>query len=225
MLSVNHLIGFGATEGIIPASLSFRTNTFSETDLTTYTFSSQDIGTAVTGRRVIVGVGGVAAASRTISSVTIGGNSAAQSVFAEATTTAAEQAAIYVLQVDAGTTADIVVTWSSGMVRCAIGVWAAYDLQSSTATHTGSSTASPGTANLNVSAGGVAFGMAINLQNSGTNTYTWNNLTEAFDASFGSGIGTYSGAESTFATAQSGLTITATPTGSDSRVMAIASYR
>ena len=199
------------------ASISYRTTETQDSAATTYTFTSKDIGTAAVGRRVIVGVVGSGAASRTISSVTVGGNAATAVAFIENVGGLATlQAALYAIQVDAGTTATIVVTFSGGNNRCGIGVWAAYDLQSGTATATGTSVANPQTASLNISAGGIAIGVANGFDNNALTGYSWTNLTENFDALFASNQIAHSGASAAFATAQTSLALTATPQGAPS---------
>ena len=113
------------------ASISYITNAASSSGLTNYTFSTQSIGTAATGRRIIVIASGYSTTGgRTFSSVTIGGNAATSIVTASDSggVVNSQLAGIFILQVDAGTTADIVVNFSGGMGGCDIGVFAAYDL-------------------------------------------------------------------------------------------------
>lgn len=203
--------------GLPDASISYRTTETQDSAATTYTFTSKDIGTAATGRRIIVGVIGSGAASRTISSVTVGGNAATAINFVEGSGTGAFlQSAIYIIQVDAGTTATVVVTFSAGNNRCSVGIWAAYDLQSSTATATGTSVANPQTASLNISAGGIAIGVANGFDNNALTGYSWTNLTENFDGLFASNQIAHSGASAAFVTAQTSLALTATPQGAPS---------
>lgn len=215
--------------GLPDASISYRTTETQDSAATTYTFTSKDIGTAATGRRIIVGVIGSGAASRTISSVTVGGNAATAINFVEGSVTGAFlQSAIYIIQVDAGTTATVVVTFSAGSNRCGIGVWAAYGLQSSSATATGTSVANPQTASLNISAGGVALGAAQTFDNQTLTGYAWTNLTENFDGLAGTNQVALSGASAAFAAAQTSLALTATPQGMtsfDAGAAAFASFR
>jgi hypothetical protein len=107
-----------------------------ETDLTTYTFSSQNIGAAASNRLVICafywkgdGTG------RTLSSATIGGVSAA--IVDQASDTAGTVnppgVAIFQAPVPTGTTATIAATLSGAAIRAGVAAWRAVDLSSMTA--------------------------------------------------------------------------------------------
>ena len=102
----------------MPLALSFVTDVFDEANLTAYTFSSVDIGTAVSDRIVIVTAN--AEAGEPISTITIGGAATTIAVSEKASVSAA---VIAYAAIPTGTSADIVVTWDSGAIRCMIGVW------------------------------------------------------------------------------------------------------
>lgn len=227
MFMTNQLIGFGAFD--IEASVFFTANAKNDNALTTYTFSTQSIGAAQAGRRIIVAAGCPAnGVDRTISSVTIGGDAATAigTIASGAGGGAFAQAQLFVLQVDTGTTADIVVTWSGAADRCSVGVWAAYDLQSSTPTATLTSTANPQTGTINVSAGGILIAAAFDFNGVPTAaTFTWAGPTERYDAQFVATNLFYSGASDAYAAAQTGLTVTATPSVFTAGAMAAASFR
>lgn len=111
------------TAGVLvtTSAASGLTHTFLQTavdpiDRTVYTFAAQPIGAASADRRVVVAIG-----SRTssLSSVTIGGVAAAVDV----SDTTPDQIYICSAVVPTGTTADVVVTFTAGIARCAIGMW------------------------------------------------------------------------------------------------------
>lgn len=199
-------------------TVSFQTPPSEDTgDTSPYTFTSVPIGTAAGDRIVVVGIASRENAARTISSVTIAGNTATNAVTANDPVAGAGIAALYYLAVPSGTTATIVVTFSGGMRRCYINVWAVYG-SSGAPTHTASDTvfsASALNTTISCNANGAILGMAEALASSGTASWTWTNLTEQSDfQSSESAQAGYSGAHSTFSSAQSSLSITATNAGS-----------
>jgi hypothetical protein len=164
----------GATVSVPDATISYTAHAESSTDLTTYTFSSQAIGTAAANRTVIVGMGYHDASAVSISSVTIGGNTSSANTIA---TDASFGSSFHEYDLTTGTTADIVVTFSGGATRCGIGVWAAYGIGASDDT---SNVGGPTEAtDINISAGGVAIGHSINHNN--TAIAAWTNMTKRFD--------------------------------------------
>lgn len=216
-----------AAAGNWPGSAATISNTdhaVDASDLTTYTFTSKSLGTAQAGRKIIVVVGGLSGGSITISSVTVAGNSATAVVNPSSST---GPAGIFIIDDSTNATGNIVVTFSGGSARCGIGVFAAYGLNSSTATATIDTTSDPGTGTLNITAGGVAVGYRLSDTYGTTPTYTWTNLTESFDETIESVPKTsHSGACSAFATTQTGLTITVNQSSSASTArMVAASFR
>jgi len=196
------------------ATVQFTDNTASTSDLTTYTFTDRAIGTAAATRVVIVGVGFFASGA-SVASMTIGGISAAMQQ-AQVFTNGGDE--IWTAVVPTGTTATIVITFSSGANRCAIGVWSAYGTSGATkydganATGTVSSTTA-----VDIPAGGVAVGFGYSNSNT---TSTWSGLTEDFDTTAESR--NYTGASDAFATLQSGPTISNTfATGSNCGISVI----
>lgn len=160
-------------------SITFTDSDGSASDLTTYTFTSKSIGTENPTRKVIVSVSSIADAlgSTSISSLTVGGISA---------TVAVSQVSgdggfcgLAIADVPTGTTASVVVTMANLQSRMGIGVWAAYDLTSSTPTDTATSTADPASLNLDLVAGDIAVAAVFNNTNG---TATWTGATERFDA-------------------------------------------
>lgn len=165
--------------GAAAASISFVSCTADTSNSTTYTFSSHATGTAGT-RKTIVGVSGLdAATSFSVSSMTVGGAAAAESVDNSVDTGSLIQTAIYIIDNPSGTTATIAVTFSEAITSASVCVWAAYDIISETPVDTANQfqTASANIdLSLDVSAGGVAVGMSA--QNH-TNLFgAWAGMTE-----------------------------------------------
>lgn len=201
--------------GVASRMVSFTANAVQDSVLTTYTFASQAIGTAFVGRRIVVGVGAINAASRTISSVTIGGIAATQVAFVEGSGGGAfVPSGLFIAQVDTGTTASVVVTYSAAANRCGIGVFALSNMTTNTASDSGTSTANPETKTLAVPSGGVAIGYAAVFQSAGTPTFGWSGVTERFDQILetAASSGSHSGACDNLPTGGS-VVVTATPTG------------
>lgn len=104
----------------MPLAISFIGSAGDVANATTYTFSSQSIGTAADDRIVVVTTN--SEGSDALSSGTIAGVSA--TVHATAPTGAnGLGAGVMSAVVPTGTTGDVVVTWTEGAVRCEIGIW------------------------------------------------------------------------------------------------------
>jgi len=109
-------------------------------------------------------------------------------------------------------TGDIVVTFSSTMLDCAIAVYrlinagSAYDVQTDITL-----TSNAYSVSIDVPASGAAIGTVI-TGGSAARTFVWTGLTEDVDATIESTI-TYSSASDAFATTQTGLTVTAQASG------------
>lgn len=197
-----------------PASVTFCENRQSATDASSYTFSAVSLGTAATGRRIVVGVSGSKGGTVSVSSVTVGGNSATQLCTDEGSGGGANQrTALYIITVDSGTSADIVVTYSGTCARSGIGVWAVYDLQSSTPVATATSqVVDPYTSgSLSHTAGGVGIYVAYTYYSGGLPTHTATNATERYDVDTEAGVLPHTGGDTTFSTTGS-TTITVDPT-------------
>lgn len=194
-------------------ALSFLQGNTSATDLTTYTFSGENLGTAAGDRYIIVGVAARAGATgRSISSITVGGVSATISIQGTQDGAAACcVGALAIAAVPTGTTGDVVVTFSGGMLRCAIQLYRATGLSSATPSDTDSdvSGAANPTVNLDVPAGGFAIGSGVSGSSSG-GPVTWTGLTEDYDAQIGGEASWSTSASQTFVAAQTGLAITIT---------------
>lgn len=190
-------------------------------NLDTYTFADRAIGTASSTRLVVVGVVAVNNAGIDISGVTIGG-SAGTLVAKDAS--GETVSGLYQRVVTSGTTAEIVVTASTTGQACGIAVWAIDDYSSSTATDTDANNgADPMTDLLNVSAGGVALAVAGCV---GGDSASWTGLSEDVDSVFNGSNGIFTAASSSFATAQTNLTIGPDFAGSNNnQSIAMAAWR
>lgn len=225
MLLMTQLIGFGAGSAeAAPASAIFTANASSATTSLSYSFSSQNFSAASAGRYILVGMAGQATSAAAVNTVTIGGVSASQVFAASSSTTTI---AFWIAAVPTGTSGNVTISWAAQRNRCAAVIWAVTGLLSTTAVDTGSavnSGSSPLSDTVNVSAGGVCLAMAYD-GGTGSRSWTWSGVTEAVDTTFASGR-SYTGALGNFATAQSGLTVQATPSGSTTaNVLSIASLR
>lgn len=189
----------------------------STADLTTYTFSSQSLGDAAGDRHIIVGVHSRSGSNHTVSSVTVQGIAGTIVAQQSNNTSSSSTAAIAIVAVPTGTTGDVVVTLSTGAVRCGVSLWRATGLASTTPVDVDSSTASNPTATLDTG-DGFAVGVANQF---GTITFSWTGLTEDLDVQVESNT-TFSSASAT--TTEGTLAITATPSAAGNAVGVFASW-
>lgn len=203
-------------------ALTFLQATQDGTDTNVYTFASQNFGTASADRYIICTGAARTLAGTALSSITIGGVTATLNVnFVDSGVTCISF--IGIAAVPSGTSGDVVLTFNGTMRRAGIGLYAVTNLTSTTPTDTGSSEANPLTAGgLDISAGG--FGVAVGGTADTGASATWAGLTEDFDTAWAPADGSYSGSSQTYATQQTGLTVTCTWTASTVPVGAFASY-
>lgn len=160
--------------------LTFQTHAENTSSLSSYSFTSQPIGSAQSDRYVIVGIGWANAnPSPTISSVTIGGV-AATNIATNAN--AYGNSALYIALVPTGTTANVDIVFSSATgLHCGIAVWSATGLTSTTAVSSGNSSASATpSVTLTTVNGGFAVGYAHVGSNSSysNTTVPWTGVTQ-----------------------------------------------
>lgn len=186
-------------------ALTFLQGTTSTADTNSYTFSSQNLGTASSDRYIIVGaVARKAGASATISSITIGGVSATIVKQQTNTITNTNVSGLAIAAVPTGTTGNIVVTFSATMLRCAISAYAVTELDSATPYDDASSTSADPSVSLDIPTDGFAIGMGLTAAAS---TATWTGLTEDVDGTLESFV-TYTSASDEFPSGATGRTIT-----------------
>jgi hypothetical protein len=178
----------------------------------TYTFSSLSSGPADSSRLLLATVGITGSTNITVSSVAIGGISATS--VAENTTvvggTASAYCGLFAASVPTGTTATVVVNVSAGSaVRCAVDLFRAVNLRSTTKTHSDTSIAIPGALSVSAEVDGFTIAASCSVR-SGGNTFSWSGMSEVSDNSVETN-GQLSSALDNWSTAQSSLSVTATP--------------
>lgn len=209
--------------GAADAECTFVAATGNTTNQSSYTFSGHAIGTASSDRHVIVITilqqsGGGAPITPT---VTVAGQSCTS--VATAVPATAERVNIFITDspVTTGTTADIVVNEGSTQHGCYIGVYAATGLNSTTPTDTIEDNSDPLSGTIDCDAGGFIVGVGQTASNGAS--FTWAGITEDFDGDFD--VFEPTGAHGNFASAQTGLTVSLTPTAFTRALMAVASFR
>ncbi len=202
------LMGYGAVD------LSFLQTNSVGTNFTTYTFVGENLGTAASDRQIIVAISSrdSGESAQALASVTIGGVSATISVQRSNISTDTNVLALVIANVPTGTTGDIVVTFTEGMLRCGIAVYRATGI-SATPTDTGSSIVADPTFDIDVTAGGFAIGTSV-TGDSGA-TATWTGITEDYEIQIGGESLLQGGASDTFGTTQTDLTLLCNWTGSE----------
>lgn len=178
-MSLSQIVSLGTPNSSASKTLTYQTAAMDTTDSTkTYTFSGVAIGTAAVDRRVHVTAHTFNIGTPTISSITIGGILA--TINASRSVAGNTGSAIATALVPTGTTADIVVTWtsSSDSTGCHVGVWSSVGLATSGAYDSDSSVANPQTATLSTLDGGFCIASTAQVV---AGTVTWTNATERFD--------------------------------------------
>ena len=195
-------------------TIAFVDSATSSSTATTYTFSSMGIGTASSGREILVGVSG-SGTDVTLNSVTVGG---VAGTFVAHQDDAAVSVSLYRAAVPTGTTADVVVVFSSNKEGCGAATYECTDLPTFPYDVIGATTASS-TANrtltVNVPANGTVMGFIVWDANPVATT-TWTGITETFDDQVKVNNAQFSGAMDTFDTAQA-VTMTMDPSGSNAQ--------
>lgn len=223
------IISFFLLSPVAFAAATFQTSATDSTLFqTSYTFTSQAIGTAASDRDVIVLVklsGDVAAS---ISGVTIGGVSATVISY-NGGSSGASKAAIAIAPVPTGTTATVVVSLSGGQgFECGIGVYTANNINL-TAYDSGHA-AGVGTnpapnVSINIPSSGFTIGVVGTQNDNSISGISWTNLTRDYQGAVRSNAW-HSGASGA-PSAQSGYSITAniSSSGDTNYVMLAASFQ
>lgn len=169
-----------------------------------FTFASQNFGTADADRYIIVGINGRSndGADKTLNSVTIGGVTATISVSGW---NSGNVAAIAIAAVPTGTTGSVVITFSDTMTSCSLAMWSEIKVTSLTATDTGTDTTDPLSTNITLTNG---FIIAVARSDSAADSATWTNVDENFDTTDADG-NFITGASKSYTTQQTNLPITA----------------
>lgn len=192
-------------------SVTFTDSSVNSGSATAYTFSSQAIGTASSDRVVAVGVmAGNSAAG--INTLTVGGVSAVKAIDATNST----ETELWYASVPSGTTADIVVTFSSGKGRCGIGVWALTGVTGVGATNTSTSS----TATLTVPGRTKDIVLAV-YGGKDHASVSFSGVTENYDEDISGANSQYQAGGSKKLTATGSNTITVTPNVGATEVAAV----
>lgn len=205
-------VSSGAVIPVTPASVSFTANSKGST-----TYNNVSIGTAAANRRIVVAVSTARIDSTTPAahaSVTVAGVSCTKlSDAAASSVSAGHRTTIWITNsaIASGTTAQIVVSVGSASY-VGIGVWALYDLASTTPYNTKTAT---GTGALSVSIdvpdnGVVISAATLNAPTSAT--ITWAGATESYDGD--NALQKFGGAAIAGLSAQTGRTVSATQSSS-----------
>lgn len=226
MLILTDLMGFGS--GGTLTELSFLQGSMSSADATTYTFSGQNVGAEDANRWIVLCVGGVTNVARSISSVTIGGVSATKIAQSEGSAVYRHNS-IWVAQLPTGTTADFVVTWSAGILRCGYQAYrlitltnpatSYYDVQTDN-TLSGS--------DLSVSISSVSSGVVVastTAVGSAAESITWTGATEDYDSTWAEAASQgMSSASVTPTSSPTTITATAASILANSHALCVASF-
>lgn len=201
-------------------ALTYLQSTNSPSDLTTYTFSSQNLGTAASDRYIIVAVGArKSGATTSISSVTVAGITATQVIQQANNVTNTNIAGIYIAAVPTGTTGNVVVTFGAGMVRCAIDTYRATGINPTAFDALASIAGNPSVA-LDIPANGGAIGFGATAA---ATSATWTGLTERSDTSVET-FSTFSGGSDDGMSAETNRSVTITFGSSSESVGVFASW-
>lgn len=209
--------------GVASHSITFLQCNYVSTATSPITWTGVNVGTASADRYTLVGVGlADSAATFTMTSMTIGGNTATKLVdFGGASRQVS--AGFFILANPTGTSQNIVLTPSEAIAfGGTICTWQINNLTSATADATSSGGSANGALfnfNLNTLAGGLVAGMCVTFEST-ANTNTWAGLTERFD---GEGSLAVSGADKFPTTSATPLSVSCdfTTTNQDSAGAAV----
>lgn len=207
--AVNHLVGFGARRATSAGIMSEYLHSASAGAGTTSTFSACNLGTATADRLIVVIVTSAGGPIRSISSITIGGNSATLHVQSNASN-GAQGVGIASLVVPSGTSADVVVTWSASSSNTGLMVFALKGYSNATpydtdATTNGTAYSTSQTATIDTVNGGVLIAASEHFVNE---TMSWSSLTEDNDFQVNSTTMRMSGGRKSLTSTASGVTET-----------------
>lgn len=240
-------IGFTALNGIAQTSwngtgiscasgsgpvLTYQTNATDSSDLTTYTFAAQAIGNPGDRDYVLVALYGscIGTPGATISTVTIGGVSATQSIISignNASNTSSFVCGIYSAAVPSGTTADIVVTYSLGMAKAGVSVYTIKGNASITPTatnHFENTSATQSNLNTTTPSGNSVVLAAVYYGSGADVTVTWAGLTKRDELYWDSNANA-SSASAAFSTSGSKTIVAAYSVGPGPTVSASACFQ
>jgi len=207
---------------LVPVTVTYVGDTHDAAAATAYTFSGASLGAAAGNRAVVVVSGGAGAAgSETINTITVGGESATKIVAGGDGNAAGYPLGLFYVAKPAGTTGDIVVTFSGGMSECGIAVYAVYGA-AVPATDTATDEewgAGKSVSVIDCPAEGVIIGGDYHTGTAGSTT--WVGITEDYDDTVDAQK--HGGASDAFSTVQTDLDVGVT-TGGSHQSMCAASW-
>jgi hypothetical protein len=175
MVFQNNLLMAAASTIKADGTVTYISSNDDQANLSSYTFSSQDIGTPASGRIVLV-TAHVTGSSPSITAISVGGNACTKATGVNGVNPE-DHVAMWYVELAAGATGDVVVTVSVTSYSCAINV---YNINGNidatpeaTVTDNG---ASPNILTITAPAVGVLIAVGSNRGGVGTSSFT--NLTE-----------------------------------------------
>lgn len=190
------------------ATIDFLQSAVATPNIQTYTFSSQNLGTAAADRYIIVYASGrdSGTSATSITEVTVGGVTATEVVQTSNNPTNSTVAGLFIAAVPTGTTGDIVITFNTSMVS---GAYAAYRATGIEATATDVATSTPASGDpsttIDITAGGFAIG-GTTVAVGATRSAAWTGLTEDVEELI-EGNGFHSSAHDSFVSQTLGQTV------------------
>lgn len=174
-----------------PILVTFRQTAVNALNLSSYTFTNQDIGTAFVGRVVVVGFTPFTSISTVsnITSVTIGGVTATQ--LSAGIGGSNIQVVLYAAIVSTGTLATVIINFSSQRDNCGIAVWTlenAAGFSEESFQSAGTSSAASITNTFPTVNAGDAIIVMCRIRSANVGTYTLTGVTENFEQVVESGI-------------------------------------
>lgn len=204
--------------GLGPKSLSYKGSVSSSTNVSSLTYSAAPLGT-VDGRRFIIVAATCADVNNNgdITGVFLDDVPMIPVVLGSFSNT---RATIWILNYPLETSADITATFAASKKGSAIGVWAAYNLPSTTPVGTATQSSNNTATNITTTPGGILIACAAS-RGTGNGT-TWTNATREYNFS-GSGTFHQSGADAS-SIAGASLPVTFNQTGPNATIGAFASW-
>jgi hypothetical protein len=205
--------GFGSDVGSTITAFGHQATSFKTTSASSFTHSAMDVGAADDDRWVIAAIGaaGTGGTTGSISSFTIGGQTA--TILVQEETTAAGQgaiAAIGIVNLTTGTTADVAVTFNRSYTTCYA---ATYRQIGGTGTAFATNTdkdSDPLDMDCNTATGGALIGFVV-ISSSTSASITWTGPTQDFAQRQGGSNDFYSGAHTYPTTNETASNVNADP--------------
>ena len=208
------ILGFGAypnrvtAEVIVPVAITYVSTAFNGDASTSQTFSSQSLGTAFAGRRIVVAALAEGNAGQTITGITVGGVTLDLHV---RLTNGNTEIAIGSRKIATGTAADIIVVTSGQKNRYGIGVWQTNGFPAGLGITDTGTTLTTSTGNDTLAGGGM-IAMAGGPSD---NPVSWTGVTERYDALVDGFEEFHSGGDEIFEDAQDDRTVSVSTNKND----------